>query len=151
MPKNRKHDSKKLEDHVVDKTRFVELNAADAPTTNVPWDVHKAEVHSDPVFDPGTGQKVLARRFRFQLPPGLKETPSHEELRDYHVKNTVIPMLYRDELELLDEPRIVSGKKGSYTIVALCAPRLVLGVRSTIHEQADNVTEIINASRDNSK
>lgn len=146
MKKTRKHDSKKLEDHLVDKTKFVELGAADAPVENVQWDVQKAEVHSDPVLDPGTGMKVIVRRFNFRLPPGLKERMSNEEILGYHKKATVIPMLWKDELELLDEPRIVSGKKGAFTIVAICSPRFVLGVRSTVHEDATNVTKLINDS-----
>lgn len=147
MKKSRKHDSKKIEDHLVDKAKFVELGAKDAPVENVQWEVQKAEVHSDPVFDPGTGGKVIVRRFSFRLPPGLKEQLSHKEILEYHKTHTVIPMLWKDELDLLDEPRIVAGKKGTFTIVAICSPRFVMGVRSTIHEEASNVTNIINGKR----
>lgn len=143
MARIRKHDSKKIEDHVVDKARFIELDAQNAPVKNIDWDVQKAEVHSDPVLDPGTGQKLIVRRFYFKLPP-MPQQLSHQELLDWHKKNTVIPMLWKDELELVDEPRIIAGKKGVFTIVAICAPRLMLGVRSHIHEEATNVTKLIN-------
>lgn len=144
--KSRSHRSKNLDDHLGDKAKFMELGAQDAPVENVNWDVQQGEVHSDPVEDPGTGQKVIVRRFMFQMPPGVKERLTQNEIYDYHKKHTVIPMLWKDELELLDEPRIVVGKKGSFTIVAICSPRFVLGTRSHIHEQATNVTELINES-----
>ena len=145
MARIRHHASKKLEDHLVDKTKFVELGVQDAPVKDIGWDVQQAEVHSDPVYDSGTGQKVIVRRFNFQMPPGPRTT-TNMEIFDYHKKNTVIPLLYKDELELLDEPRIIAGEKGSFTIVAICSPRLIMGVRSHIHEEATNVTQLINDS-----
>lgn len=148
MTKIRKHDSKKLEDHLVDKAKFVEMGAADAPVKNIGWDVQKGEVHSDPVFDSGAGPKVIIRRFYFKLPPGMEEL-SHQEILDYHKKNTVIPILWNDELELVDEPRIVAGKKGAFTIVAICTPRFKLGVRSHIEERPELVHNIINDSSEN--
>lgn len=142
----RDHRSKKIEDVLVADTKFVELGAKDAPVDNVSWDVQKAEVHADPIMDSGTGAKVIIRRFKFQLPPGLVETPGHQELLDWHKKNTVIPVLYRDGLELIKDPGIVAGKKGAFTIVAICAPRVRLGMREIIQENASNVTDIINAT-----
>lgn len=147
----RDHRSKKIEDHLVDKTKFVEIGVEDAPVKDIGWDVQKAEVHSDPVYDSGTGPKAIIRRFSFKLPPGLREELTEQEILDYHKKNTVIPMLFKDELELLDEPRIIAGTKGSFTIVAICSPRFVMGVRSHIHEEATNVTELINASNNPDK
>lgn len=148
ISKRRAHDSKKLEDHLVDKAKFVELGAVGAPVENVNWDVQQAEVHSDPVYDPGLGPKAIIRRFKFQMPPGRKEV-TDQEIFDYHKKNTVIPMLWKDELELLDEPRIIAGKQGAFTIVAICSPRLVMGVRSQVHENAELVHNIINDSTKN--
>lgn len=143
MAKLRNHNSKNIDDHIVAEGHGVELDAEDAPNKDINWNVKSAEVHADPLLDSGTGQKVIARRFFFNLPPGLKETPSNEELLEWHKKNTVIPTLWKDELELMDEPRIIAGKKGSFTIVALCTPRTVLGVRSRINEQAHIVQDII--------
>lgn len=143
MAKLRKHDSKNLDDHIVGEGHGVELGAEGAPVQDINWDVKSAEVHADPMFDSGTGQKVIARRFMFKLPPGLAMTPGNDELLDWHKKHTVIPTLWKDELELIDEPRIIAGKKGNFTIVALCAARNVLGVRSNIHEQANIVQDII--------
>lgn len=147
----RAHDSKKIDDHIIGKSRFIEQEAQDAPVKDIDWDVQKAEVHSDPVIDSGVGPKVIIRRFRFNLPPGLKEIPSHDELLEYHKKNTVIPMLWKDELDLIQEPRIVAGKKGAFTIVAICAPRVILGVRSHIHEQPELVHNLINKHGNNSR
>lgn len=143
MARIRKHDSKNLEDHIVDEGHGVELGAENAPVKDINWDVKSAEVHADPIEDAGLGQKVIARRFHFKLPPGLAMTPGNDELLDWHKKHTVIPTLWKDELELIDEPRIIAGKKGSFTIVALCAPRTVLGVKSMIHEKANIVQDIL--------
>lgn len=141
---NRNYKSRKLEDHIKGESKFVELGVQDAPVTNINWDVKQAEIHSDPVEDPGMGGKVIVRRFNFQLPPGTLGQATEQEVLDYHKKSTVIPMLWKDELELLDEPRIVRGKKGAFTIVAICSPRLVLGVKSHIHEAPELVHNIIN-------
>jgi len=148
---NKSHTNKSLEDHIIGEAKFAELGVQDAPTENIGWDVKKAEVHSSPVEDPGTGKKVIVRRFSFRLPPGLPQTPSKEEILDYHLKHTVIPMLWKDELALMDLPRIILGKKGAFSIVALCEPQVVLGVLSTIHEPASNVTEVINDSSKHTK
>lgn len=145
MKKQRKHDSKKLSDHIVGETKFAELGAKGAPVDNVNWDVKKGEVHSDPVFDPGVGPKLVIRRFNFQMPPGVKEKLTAQEILDYHKKNTVIPMLWKDELDLAQEPRIVAGKKGAFTIVAICAPRLLSGVlKSRFNERPELIHNIIN-------
>lgn len=144
----RKHDSRNLDDHIVAKTNFVEFGAQEAPVANINWDVEQAEVHSDPVMDPGRGPKAIIRRFQFKLPP-IKDQASKEEIFEYHKKNTVIPLLWKDELDLLDEPRIVMGKKGAFTIVAICAPAVKLGVKSTIHERPELVHNIINDSSKN--
>lgn len=135
---NRKHTSRELEDHIVKRGSGVEIN----PGETVPWETVSGEVHADPIIDTSSGQKVIARRFFFQLPPGPKQVDD-EGLLEWHKKNTIIPTLWRDELELVDEPRIMAGKKGKFTIVALCKPRFVLGVKSDIYEKAHNVTDII--------
>jgi hypothetical protein len=142
MARIRKHDSRNIDDHIVAEGHGVELGAEAAPVKDINWNVKSAEVHADPMEDLGTGQKVIARRFNFQRPPGIEQI-SHEELLEWHKKHTVIPTLWKDELELIDEPRIIAGKKGAFTIVALCAPRTVLGVRSQIHEHANTVQGIL--------
>lgn len=144
MARIRNHSSKKIEDHIVSEGHGVELGATNAPVKDINWNVKSAEVHSDPMQESGTGPKLVVRRFRFKLPPGLPETPGNDELLAYHKKATVIPTLWRDELELAQEPRIVPGKKGEFAIVAICAPRTMLGVRSAIHERPELVQHIIN-------
>lgn len=120
----------------------MEMGAENAPVQDVNWDLKHAEVHSDPIMEGGTGEKLIVRRFQLRRPPGVEQV-SHEELLDWHKKHTVIPQLWKDELELADEPRIIAGNKGAFTIVAICAPRYMLGVRSTIHERASLAQDII--------
>lgn len=141
---NRHVDSKNIEDHIVAEGHGVEIGAEKAPVKDINWDVKSAEVHADPLVDGGTGPTLLVRRFKFQLPPGLAEQPGHDELLDWHKKHTVIPTLWKDELELADEPRIIADKKGAFTIVAICAPRNVLGVKSFIHERPELLQNMMN-------
>ena len=146
LSKARKHDSKELSDHIVGETKFVELNATDAPVDSVQYDVKKGEVHSDPIQDSGTGGKAILRRFQFQLPPSKEgePLPDPQELIATQLKHVLIPMLYKDELEMIMEPRIVMGKNGKYDIFAFCHPRYHMGVKSVIHEKPQLVQDIIN-------
>lgn len=141
---NRNADSRNINDHIVEEGHGIELGAENAPVENINWDVKSAEVHADPFEEGGTGEKFVVRRFFFKLPPGLAQTPGHDELLDWHKKQTVIPTLWKDELELVDEPRIIAGKKGEFTIVAICAPRTILGVKSIIHEHAPLIQDVMN-------
>lgn len=143
MARVRNHRSKNIDDHIVAEGHGVELGAEGAPVKDINWDVKSAEVHADPMIEGGGGPKLIVRRFFFKLPPSLDETPGHDFLLEYHKKHTVIPQLWRDELELAQEPRIIAGKKGSFTIVAICTPRFVSGVKSQIHENAELVQNII--------
>lgn len=145
---NRRHDSRELDDHIVAEGHGTEYGAEKAPVEDINWDVKSAEVHADPFEDGGNGQKLIARRFHFQLPPGTPYIPSNEEMLDWHKKHTVIPMLWKDELELADEPRIIAGKKGKFTIVAICAARNVLGVKSIIHERPELIQNMMNGQKD---
>lgn len=144
VKKNRSHRSKDINDHIVDKTKFLEMGAQDAPVSNINWDVQQGEVHADPIEDGGHGTKMIVRRFFFKLPPMPEGTViNNDEILDYHVKHTITPLLWRDELQVIDKPRIIAGKRGSYTIVAICEPRLMGGVFSTIHERPELVQDII--------
>lgn len=147
VKKHRAHDTRNLDDLIVGEGEVIEVGAKDAPQENIKWEAKEGEVHSDPINDPGRGQTVVIRTFSFKLPEGLKEKPTNDELLDYHTKYTLIPMLWKDELELKGEPRIMSGKeKDTFVISAACAPRFVAGVRSYVNEKAALVQDIINDS-----
>lgn len=126
------HESRNLADHIQAET-----------TANIDgekWDVKQAEVHSDPIHDSGTGGKSLVRRFVFMLPK--ERDASDEEIFDYHMKNTIPKFLFVDELTIAGEAKF-TVKENVIHIVVPCEPRMHNGVRSSIHESAELVQDII--------
>lgn len=69
------------------------------------------------IEDPGTGGAVILRRFSFQLPPHVRF--SKQELLTVH-RSRIVAFLWKDELELIMEPKVVLGKKGQFDIYATC-------------------------------
>ncbi len=145
----RLHSSRKIQDHIVQEGSLKATTEVGGAVKNVGWDVKEAEIHADPIEDSGTGAAAIIRTFYFKLPPKLPEVPGKEELLDWHKKHTVIPTLWKDELTLIQEPRIVMGKKGAFTIFAVCGPATRLGVKSAVHERPELVQNIINAASNN--
>lgn len=143
LKKNRNINSRNLEDHIVEEGHGVEVGADNAPVENINWQTMSGEVHADPLMESGVGQRLIVRRFQFKLAPGEINKATKDELLEWHKKNTVIPMLWKDELELAGEPRIVAGKKGAFTIVAVCMPRIVGGVKSYIETKPELIQDII--------
>lgn len=134
----RHHSSRNLSDHIKAEQKAV----VDGDV----MDTVSAEINSDPIEDSGSGPRAIIRRFYFKLPPGQYEEVTKEELLDWNLKHNVIPTLWKDELEPLDTPRIVMGKR-AFTIVAICRPRFVGGVQSTIHEKPELIQDVINRTR----
>lgn len=146
---NRTHKSRQLEDHIVAEGHGTEYAAEGAPVKDINWDVKSAEVHADPLKDEGMGEERIVRRFFFKLPPLPKgiDKPTDQEILEYHLKSTVVPMLWRDELEPIDQPRIIAGKKGAFTIVAICQARRSMiggGAASRVFQKPELVQNIIN-------
>lgn len=125
VSKNRQVKGKKerkVEDHITDTSWGVEKDGLDTGK-DIKWEATKGEVHSKTTFedDAGEGIPVIIRAFQFQLPPGLPHTPSKQELLDHHTKRIEV-FLWKDGLELIQEPKVVFGKKGKFEIFALCTP-----------------------------
>lgn len=87
------------------------------------WEVQQIETKSDPLVDDQTGKETIIRQFEFMLPPSLPkgmEFPSKDQLLKFH-RSKVIAFLWKDELELIDEPRIeISKKADKFRIFAVC-------------------------------
>ena len=86
------------------------------------WVGQEIEFKSGPIEDTGTGQPIILRTFEFSIPPGVPKNllPSKKQLLDFH-RSKVIAFLWKDELELVMEPKIVLSKKSlKFRIFATC-------------------------------
>lgn len=119
MANKKSHKNRNLEDHVSESVKVLETNVLDAPVTDIPWEAQQLEVHSDPLEDAGTGRTIVIRRFSFQLPPNLPYRPSKAAILEQH-RTRIITFLWKDELELIMEPKVVMGKNGKFDIFATC-------------------------------
>lgn len=113
--------------------------------TNDGWEGEEAIVHSEPMLEGGGGAPIIVRRFDFNLPPGLP-TPTGELLLNFH-KSKIIAFLWKDELELIREPRIEFSKsKEKFRIFATCKAKK----GSIINERPQLLQEMTNDSQRNS-
>lgn len=124
MAINRSHKKRDLDAHVVESAGVVEKGATNAPVDDIAWDVRKGEVHSSTTFqdDEGEGQEVILRRFEYQLPPKLAQPPSKKELLTFH-EQRIKAVLWADNLDLIQDMKLVFGKKGKFDIFATCTPK----------------------------
>jgi hypothetical protein len=127
--KKRAASSRNLEDHILGETTTVEKGAIGAPVQDVPWDVKKAEVHSDVTLeqDTGEGNAVIVRSFDFKANPEafIKQPPSTQELFNAHLGQIEV-FLLKDGLKLFQgvNPRVmISKNKKFYRIIVGAEPR----------------------------
>lgn len=113
---------RKMEDHITDASWGVEKDGI-APGKDIQWEATKGEVHSSTRLedDAGEGAEAVIRCFAYQLPPNLPQQPSHADILGFHRKRIEV-FLWKDGLELVDEPKVVFGKKGKFEIFAVCRP-----------------------------
>lgn len=99
------------------------------------WQGQTIETKSDPLVDDVYGKKTIVRTFFFQLPSRPKEIPlpTKEALLVAH-RSRVVSFLWKDELELIEEPRIywrkdlpagslrtvMTTQKIPFVIIAVC-------------------------------
>lgn len=113
------HSSRKLSDHLTE-TQEVEMYGDK-------YQVATAEVHSDPIEDPGTGKGVILRQFEYsfnpELPKDIKITK--QAIFDSHKKQIQV-MLWGDGMIPLDgihPPKVqISKSQKKYRIFVLCQP-----------------------------
>lgn len=119
--KKTKQKDNKLEDFT-ETSWGVEKDGLDVGK-DIRWEATKGEVHSTTNLedDTGEGREVVIRCFKFQLPPGIPETPSNETLAKAH-QGRIEAFLWQDGLELVREPVVVMGKKGKFEIFAIAVP-----------------------------
>ena len=111
-----------LKDHLGRSGKHLEINAIDAPVKDIMWEAQEAQSElSAPLVDDGSGKPVILRRFQFKFPPNLPHKPTKKEILTYH-KDKLNIFLWKDELELVLEPKIQISKDG-YDIFATCQPK----------------------------
>lgn len=108
-----------LEDHLGRAGQLIETNVENAPVKDIKWEAQEMTSEaSAPLADDGSGKEVILRRFQFSFPPNLPKKPTKKEILAFH-KDRMNVFLWKDELELIQEPKIIIGKKG-YDIFATC-------------------------------
>lgn len=141
-----KVSNKSIEDHVTQQAHG--LIETDSELTNrketVPWEVNEVEAESDIHLeeDKGLGRPVILRKFDYFL-PNLPQQPSHAELLEQNLPR-IKAMLWKDSLDLILEPKIVSNKQGGFTIFATCSPRM----GAIMYEQPQTLSEAANKPRE---
>lgn len=108
------------------KGELLELNAQDAPVKDIRWDAQEIETKSTALVDDGSGKPIILRKFDFELSPSIpkEHLPSKLQLLQFH-KSKVIAFLWKDELELVQEMKLVFDKKNKrkFYIFATCQPK----------------------------
>src|SRR3990167_725739 len=108
-------------------------------------DIMEAETESVPLVNPATGKPVIIRRFEYDVPPYTIDWPTEEEIRYIHQKS-IEKFLYKDELKLFDELRVIIHKdKNKFEIFAPCEPL----TSSYIVEKPHTLQEIIKPTKKN--
>lgn len=111
-----------LEDHLGRSGKLLEKDAVNAPVKDIQWEAQEMQSEvSAPLADDGSGKEVILRRFQFQFPPNLPKKPTKKEILDFH-KDRMNIFLWKDELELIQEPKVLINKKG-YDIFATCVAK----------------------------
>lgn len=87
------------------------------------WNAMKAEADAVPLYNQSTGKPIILRTFFFKLPDDIQQIPTIEEIKE-HYQERIEKFLWKDELRLVEELRIIVDKeKKSFNIFATCQPR----------------------------
>jgi len=101
-------------------------------------EVQELETRSTPLDDgTGDGRPIILRRFSYQLPPKVKLSKADILL---HHKPRILPFLWKDGLEEIQEPKVVLGKGGKFDIFVTCQPRK----GHLLHERPQSLKQVLN-------
>ena len=70
----------------IETTKFIELDAKNAPSDHIQWDTAQLQTESIPIIDPGVGEKMIVRSFFFKaspLPKGIPKPTKLEIINSY--------------------------------------------------------------------
>lgn len=104
---------------------------------NETWNGQELSTQSTPLIDPGSGRPIVVRQFEFKRNPEIKETPSKQEVFNFHAKE-IRNYLWRDGLVVREdvEPRLIPTEDG-YRVFITCE------ANGAILETPRNLTEML--------
>lgn len=77
------------------------------------------EAEPQQIKDGGYGRPIIVRRFQFKFPLTQKGIPTKEQLITPEYKKYLENALWADNLEMIQEPRLVY-EKGGFSVFATC-------------------------------
>ena len=98
---------------------IVETDVKGAPVKDVKWYPTEVETEGVKIEDPGMGRPIILRNFEFRYPLTLKRKPSKDQIFTKDYLKYLNNLLWIDEMELIQEPKIVFYKKG-FRIFCTC-------------------------------
>ncbi len=72
---------------------------------NNEWTGSKQQTDEHILENKGNGKPIILRQFEFSLPPGTP-TPTKDDILGVH-KTKIMGFLWKDELTLIQEPKVV--------------------------------------------
>ena len=108
---------KNVIEHSADKV--LEYGAKNSPVKDILWNASQVRTPETRIEDSGTGRPIVMRHFDFKFNPALQGRPTKEEILTEEYRKHLNNLLWADELELIQEPRVVFSKEG-FRIFAVC-------------------------------
>lgn len=111
---------KNVIEHSTDKV--MEFGAKNSPVKDILWNASQVQTPETRIEDAGSGRPIILRQFDFKYDPTLKGRPTKEQILTEDYKRYLNTLLWADELELVQEPKVVFEDKG-FKVFAVCQAR----------------------------
>lgn len=104
-----------------DSFHLTEMAAQGAPVDDIQWHGKDIEANTR-LEDPGQGRPIILRQFKFEISPDVTQIPTKKQLADHHLPR-IKDFLWKDELELIEDLKVVKNHKRSFIVFAICQPK----------------------------
>ncbi len=101
---------------------FIEPDAHDSPVKDLPYETAQIDSERQELLDPATGRPVILRQFEFLYPPARMGQPTREQILTPGYRKYLNDMLWLDDLELIQEPKVIFSDRG-FKIFVTCQAR----------------------------
>lgn len=105
-----------------DSIKVTEMGATNARVKDINWDASQLTTERQTIDDPGEGKPIILRKLQYIYPPHQKGKPTKAQLITPEFKKYLDTNLWIDDLEMIQEPRVVYKKKGFF-IFLTCQAR----------------------------